>query len=312
MALAVALTSARAHAELPLPLTPHDTTILDAPSGVDRWEPSGAAVIPGERRVWVVNDKAPVLAAYALPLAPGHNAPVAFVRMTQVLDRVKFEAIRYHPRHGLLLLEALRRGVFAGVRFAPDGEPAFDFELKALSAPPGPLDAVPTGPAEFVAVEALAVIGERTITGTRGFKPAAKDEDLRPRTILVDAAGRATPPRTLQYEGRAYGLSDAVCPPGLPDRCYETWTYEREAGETVDDVASLLTVAPIVDGFPGEPRPCARFAAKAEGVTRFGDTLIVVFDNDKARKRPGDPSRFPIEAWQDYATTLPLSACPSP
>jgi hypothetical protein len=305
--------TAVARAQVPAaapPAAAHDRHILDAPPGIDRWEPSGAAVIPGETRLWVVNDKAPVLAAYSLPLVPGHNTPVYHAVMTRTIDRVKFEAVRYHPRHGLLLLEAIRRGVLAGVKIAPDGEPLFDFDLKGMDVPPDALDGVATGPFEFVAVEALGVVGEQVLTGTRGFKPAAKSEQLRPRAVVFDATGRGTKPMVLSVGGRDYGLSDLVCPPGLPDRCFQTWSFENENGDDLRDVAGLLAVAPLVDGLPGPPRVCKSFAAKPEGVTRFRDTLIVVFDDDLRRKRPGDPARFPIEANQDFAATIPLSECP--
>lgn len=287
--------------------------ILDAPPGVDRWEPGGAAVIPGERRLWVVNDKAPVLAAYDLPLAPGRNAPVAHIRITRPIDRVKFEAIRFHPKHGLLLLDAFGRRVLAGMVFAPDGEPRFDFELKHLSAPAAAFDALPPVEVEYLSVEALAVIGEQVWSGVRGYQPAGRNDALTPLSAYAAGDGTVRPRAVRRHEGRTYGLSDALCPPGLPDRCYETWSAEHETGDTPADVSGLLTVSPLSDGVLGEPRICRVFPGKSEGVARFRDTLIVVFDNDARRKRPGDPARFPIEVTQDYAVTLPLSDCaPAP
>lgn len=295
-------------AEPPAPgaLFPH---ILDAPPGVDKWEPGGAAVIPGERRLWVVNDKAPVMAAYALPLVPGRNAPVAHVRITRPIDRLKLEAIRFHPKHGLLLLDAFGRRVLAGVTFAADGEPLFDFEVKHLSAPAAAFDALPPVEVEYLSVESLAVIGDRVWSGVRGYEPIGHDDALTPLSAYASADGSVRHRAVRHHGGRTYGLSDALCPPGLPDRCFETWSAERETGNTPADVSGLLTVSPLVDGVIGEPRICRVFPGKAEGVARDRDTLIVVFDNDSRRKRPGDPARFPLELTQDYATTLPLSDC---
>lgn len=294
---------------------PHDTHILLAPPGVNRWEPSGAAVIPGDARLWVVNDKTPVLAAYALPLTPGPNTPVFHTVITQTLrtppvDKVKLEAVRWHPLHGLLLLDAFRRGIVAGVQIDASGAPVFDFELQRFDAPKAALDAVAPEPFDYVAVEALGVIGDVPLTGTRGYVPKGGRDAMRARSVMLDARGRATAPSTLTVGGREFGLSDLVCPPGLPDRCYETWSYENEKGDTTADVAGLLAVAPIIDGLPGTPRICRTFGAKAEGIARFRDTLIVVFDDDLRRKRPGEPSHFPIETNQDFATTLPLADCP--
>jgi hypothetical protein len=269
-------------------------------------------VIPGESRLWVVNDKTPVLAAYTLPLAPGHNAPVAHVRITQPIDRLKLEAIRHHPVHGLLLLDAFGRRVLAGVTFAPDGEPRFDFELKHLSAPAPAFDALPPGPFEYLSVEALAVVGEQVWSGVRGYQPEGRNDALTPLSAWLAGDGRTHRRAVRTHEGRTYGLSDALCPPGLPDRCFETWSAERETGDTPADVSGLLTVSPLVGGLPGEPHVCRVFPGKSEGVARFGDVLIVVFDNDARRKRPGDPARFPLETTQDYAVTVPLSDCALP
>lgn len=315
VALGLLMASPGVHADaLPSGSTGHPLPhILDAPPGVDRWEPGGAAVIPGERRLWVVNDKAPVLAAYDLPLAPGRNAPVAHVRITRPIDRVKLEAIRFHPKHGLLLLDAFGRRVLAGVTFAPDGEPRFDFDLKHLSAPAAAFDALPPVEVEYLSVEALVVIGERVWSGVRGYQPAGRNDALTPLSAYAADDGTVRRRAVRRHEGHTYGLSDALCSPSLPDRCYETWSAERETGDTPADVSGLLTVSPLVDGLPGEPRVCRVFPGKAEGVARFRDTLIVVFDNDARRKRPGDPMRFPLEVTQDYADTVPISDCaPTP
>ena len=61
----------------PPALHPH---VLNAPEGVERWEPSGATVV-GDK-LWVVNDRGGWLAAYALPLAPGENMPAAAHQIT--------------------------------------------------------------------------------------------------------------------------------------------------------------------------------------------------------------------------------------
>ncbi len=46
-----------------------------------------------------------------------------------------------------------------------------------------------------------------------------------------------------------------------------------------------------------------------KGLAIHGDSLLVVFDNDKARKKKGDPARFDITPAQDFARVIPKASC---
>ncbi len=260
----------------------------------------------------MVNDKVPVLAAYALPLVAGPNVPGVSLTFDAPPKSVKLEAVRHDPGRGLLVLDAFKRGIWATVRFDAAGQPLVDRTPTGLDTPPAGFDGLPPEPFEYIVVEGLAVTPRGALFGVRGYEPKGQRDALKPMPAILATDGRIARTTPLVVDGKGYGLSDLICPPGLPDRCFETWSFENEGGANRTDVAGVLAVAPLVDGLPGEPQVCRRFEGKPEGVARYGDTLIVIFDNDLARKRPGDPTGFDLRGDEDFAEVLPLSVCPAP
>lgn len=294
--VAAALMSGCGGAPAALPDVPIDAVRIIAPTGIDRWEPSGG-VVRGER-LWVVNDRDGWIAAYALPLAPGRNAPVAAHRLPVQDGPIKFEAAAPAGKAGLFLLETINRTVYRCAE--PDaGCPAVQrVELNGAFAA---LEAAVPAPVKYVTYEALAAEGERLWIGARGYE--ALDGVFSPWPMVAELGGRLTGDGTpWVVDGRAYGLSDlARDGAGF----WMTWSHEGE-GDGRDDVAGLLAWAPLTrDGRPGAPKLCRRLPGKAEGVARHGDTLLVIFDEDRDRKDPADPRKFALAPDEDVVLRLP-------
>lgn len=305
-------------------LHPH---VIEAPTGVDRWEPSGAAVV-GEK-LWVVNDRGGWIASYALPLAAGVNKPSAAhqiaperldpvrteamsralaPRIAKILaKRMKWEDLAPDGKGGVLLLEAISRTVWrcgnpdAG---CPELKP---FDVSKANAK---LESLLPMPVAYYSLEGLAVSGDRVLVGTRGLMPEdSNDDDFRPWAIVVEPGGEHTyDGEPWELEGRKYGISSLALD---GDTLWMTWSYESDADGTKSGVAGVLAKAALdpTTGMPGKPEFCSMVAGKPEGLAVHGDALLVVFDNDKARKAKGDETRFDLTPAQDFARIIPKSAC---
>jgi hypothetical protein len=306
------------------PIHPH---ILEAPPAVQRWEPSGAA-IRGDK-LWVVNDRGGWLVAYDLPLKAGINKPTAAheilpkrldpvrtemmaralaPKIAKILaQRLKFEGLAPDGEKGLLLLEAISRTVW---RCADPEGGCPTIEPVDIQKSNARLESLLPVPVAYYSLEGVAG-GAKPLLATRGLMPEnANDDDFRPWAIVVDGDGEATYDGTplTDAAGRKYGISD-IARDG--DTLWMTWSYEVDADQTTTGVAGLLARAEIdpKTGLPGPARVCAPLVGKPEGLAVHGDDLVVVFDNDKARKAPGDATRFELTAAQDFARVVPKPAC---
>lgn len=277
-----------------------DAIRLVAPDSMDRWEPSGATV-RGDR-LWIVNDREGWLAAYGLPLKPGANAPAMAFALTPNPGRIKFEGLAPYGDGGLLILETINRAVWRCP--APDaGCP--DLEAVPVTAALDKLEATVPEPAQYTAYEAIASRGEQVWVGSRGYQTA--DDVFHPWAIITDPQGHmAYDGQPWVVDGRAYGLSD-LSRDG--DALWMTWSFEAPGG-TTDDVSGLLARAELdAQGMPGAPVLCRRLRGKPEGIARYGDQLLVIFDQDADRKDPADPTRFPLRRNEDFVQVLPAD-CP--
>ncbi len=259
--------------------------VLGAPAGATLWEPSGATV-DGDT-LWVANDKDGRVAAYALPLGPGVNAPVRAFSVRPGGVTPKWEALRRDANGQLLLLNANDRQVW---RCDPEVDCA-----GAVAVPVGP-GAAALGAG--VRLESLAIVGDRLWLGSRETP-----------SKMADETGRLVSLGSMSPDGRSYKLSDALY---VDERFYLTWSYEG-AGSNAADVAGFLAVAlPDAAGRPDPTtlRLCVALPGKPEGVGAWGDRLVVVFDEDAARKRPSDAAAFNLAPTSDFATVIPRGVCP--
>ena len=308
----------------PPALHPH---VVEAPAGVDRWEPSGAAVI-GDA-LWVVNDRGGWIAAYALPLAPGRNAPTAAHQIapgrldpqrTQAMSRalapriakilakrMKWEDMAPDGKGGLLLLEAISRTVWRCPDPGAGCQEIAPFDVAKATAK---LESLLPMPVAYYSLEGLAAGGDSVLLGTRGLMPEnAKEDDFVPWAIVVKPGGEhAYDGKAWALDGHDFGIS-SMARDG--DTLWMTWSYELDGDGTRSGVAGILAKA-LIDpktGLPGKPALCAKIDGKPEGLAVYGDNLVVVFDNDRARKKKGDPTRFDITPAQDFARVLPKPNC---
>lgn len=280
-------------------LHPHT---LSAPAGVKRWEPSGATVI-GER-LWVANDKDAWIAAYALPLQPGANAPTLSFQLNPLPGRIKYEAVAPHPRGGLLLLEAISRTAW----HCRDPETSCkDVAAVDLTLALAPIDAQIPEPVHYVSLESLAATPDRLWLATRGYQPASGD-DWKAWTVVTHADGNESyARRPVRYGEREYGISDiAVAADGT---LWMLWSHEGR-GHSRDDVHGLLTRVTLDDaGWPAETRLCQALAGKPEGVAVWGEQLVIVFDQDRDRKDRDRADAFALGEDEDYARVLQTPDC---
>jgi hypothetical protein len=270
---------------------PYDA-VLAAPAGPVQWEPSGAARV-GDR-LYVVNDKTDgTVAAYALPIAPGLNTPVASFTVLPEAGP-KWESVRADASGRLLLINANTRNLWRC-------DPATN--CAGAGAPVDVTSAAANATLGAVRVEGVAVNGARTWLATR-TSPAR----------MVDDLGTAVSFPVQTLNGQTFALSDAVYANG---RYYLTWSYEAgflsgAAANVIADVAGLLMV--VDADAQGRPNPatlrtCRTLRGKPEGVELDGGALVVTFDEDSARKNPQSQSTFPLTQTQDFATRIPVSAC---
>ena len=274
--------------------------ILSAPEGVDRWEPSGAAVV-GDH-LWVATDRMGWLAGYRLPLADGENRPQISVKLIptkngEPLENVKWEEVTPDLKGGLYLLDSRSRQVWhcadpgnACEQWAPVNVQAQNDDISSE------LLAVPN----YFGMEALGYDGESLWLGSRhvAYTP---DELARPFVVISSGKG---PIHWTPFEDgeRVYALSGFAFD---GNHLWQTWSYEGE-GDTTDDVSGLLALSDLdTQNQPGLPRLCRTFKGKPEGVAVYGSKLVIVFDMDKARKNPDGEHNFPIKATEDYATIVP-------
>ncbi len=304
-----------------VPKGPTTEHIIQAPEGVERWEPSGAAVL-GDT-LWVADDRDGKIAAYALPLKAGVNTPTAHHQLTAdtlapvrdgllqkrlppmiaklLRKRLKFEGMARAKGGGLLILESISRTVF---RCADPAAGCPQVEAVDVEGAHDKLLSLLDGPVAYFAIEGLATVGDRVLLGTRGRKPKGGDEnDFQAWPFVLSAGGAHA------YDGKPWVIGEK--PHGISDLAHHagdlwmTWTYEMDSKDTKDGVASVLAMAELDEGLPERPEVCRSFEGKAEAVAVWGDKLIVLFDNDRARKKRGDPTRFDVDANQDFVKVLP-------
>lgn len=284
--------------------------VLQAPPGVDRWEPSGAVALDG--RLWVVNDREGWIAGYDLPLADGVNAPTAASRVVPPgIDKIKWEGAAPAAAGGLLMLEAFSRTVW---RCADPAAGCPALEPVDVAPANAAIDALLPGPVEYVIMEGLAAHGDRVLVGTRAYLAQGREShEFQVWSVTLDAAGTHTyDGAEWSVDGRTYGLSGIAF--DGPDTLWSTWSFEDERDETSAGVSGLLARAEIdpATGLPGRPHLCRKLDGKAEGIAVLADELVLVFDNDKARKSISDRGKLPVPPDRDYAALVPKDACAAP
>ncbi len=324
-------------APLPPPIVRHTDLHmrLQAPEGVDRWEPSGAAVRGG--RLWVVSDKDGYLAAYALPLREGAQRPALSFKLSLPMPgRLKWEGLEVGPEGELLLLEAISRTVWR-CEAPEEGCP----KLTRLDSDLNPrLDSVAPMPFHYLMFEALARRGGAVWVGTRGLQartaegaegglwpwtawaevreeplgalssPAERGEEYSESQTRGLVMGRGG----LLFARRAYGVSGAVYDEARGG-LWLTLSAEREGEASRESVSGLLAFSRLSGSDPLQVATplsvCARFDMKPEGVALgAGGAPIVVFDEDLDRKlgarRSGRSERFPLGGDEDYVWEVPM------
>ena len=272
----------------PCPVTAPYGSRLSAPAGPTQWEPSGAAVIGNT--LWVSHDKSDgTLAAYALPLAVGANAPidVMTVRPSGLLP--KWEGLRWEATTSTLLL------------LNATGSTVWRCDPGTACVSPTSVNVAATVAALGAAtrLESLVPVPPHLFLGSRASPSKMADEGG-----VLASFGNLSP------DGRAYQMSDGLFFAG---RFYSTWSYEG-GGTTLNDVAGLLAVTePDANGRPDPTRLriCRTLAGKPEGFDVWGDDFVIVFDEDDARKAKGnvDPLRFALRSTEDFATLVPRGTC---
>ena len=275
-------------------------TRLQAPAGVNRWEPSGAAVIGDE--LWIVSDRGGRLAAYSLPLPEGAHRPIrSFTLELPLENRLKLEGLELQADGSLLILEVISRSLW---RCAAPLEGCPSLERVDLSAAQPRLDALPPRPFKYVMLESVLVAGGERYVGTRGYMP--REGEAQTLTAILNPTGAHffSRPEGFVLDGRSYGLSGATA---TGEGLWTTWSSEKEDSVRSRDLFGLVAYSAGATASEwGTPTPCYRFQAKPEGVARWRDQLIVVFDEDKDRKGGSIPSdRFPLEGSEDYAWSGP-------
>jgi hypothetical protein len=302
------LESAPRREAAPVAASPVPGFVLEAPAGVDRWEPSGAATLGDE--LWVANDRDGWIAAYGLPLRPGVNHPRKAWQLRTGLARTKWEEVAPAPKGGLLLWEAIGRNLWACAdpgAGCPDLVPVDSEPFRAA------LDAALPHAVEYVTVEGFACQGERLLFGTRGLVQKGRGDDAFecwPR-VFSTSGEAALDGAPWIVDGKPYGIS-AMALDG--DTLWMTWSFEAPLDDTRNGVSGILARAAIgPDGLPRQPAFCRLFEGKPEGLAVAGDQLVVVFDNDLRRKNPKSPGHFPVAGNQDFAEVIEkAAACPEP
>ncbi len=282
--------------------------VLQAPDGVERWEPS-AAVRRGDL-LWVVTDRDGWVAAYALPLKTGLNLPVRSMRLAPFEGRIKWEGLAPLGDEGFLLLETMTRSLYrcpdpaAGCAGLERVDPA-----RANAA----IDALLPGQVEYVTLEGLAGEGDRVYLGARGYvAKGLTSADFTSWSVVSLPDGTTTLGGAgWPHGGRSYGLSGMAADGST---LWMTWSFEDERDDRPEGVGGLLARAPIdpATGLPGRPRLCRTLDGKPEGIAVLDrDHLVLVFDDDKARKDPSRRDRFALTPTQDFATVLRKADCPA-
>ena len=288
-------------AQAPLPLLIPKVRLL-APEGADRWEPSGAAVIGDQ--LWIANDRGGYLAKYPLPLPEsGTVSPTkAFALSPPIKNRIKWEGLEAQADGSLLILEAISRSIW---RCASPETGCPTLEPVDLSTIQDKIDALPPAPFKYVMLESVFLKSDAEVmVGTRGYMP--KRGPAEPLAAFFSQSGEGPlfkHPKGLREGGRRYGMSGATADAkGL----WTTWSSEREDSVRSRDLFGLIAHSTAKGSSWSAPQICHRFQAKPEGIARWRDQLIVVFDEDLDRKGGMIPSdRFPLAANEDYVWSGP-------
>jgi hypothetical protein len=304
--------------------------ILHAMKGIKRWEPSGAAVI-GET-LWIISDRGARLARYTLPLQKGKNKVLDAWKLKPDLDhRIKWEGLEADTQGRLWLLEAISRSVWLCDQPRLGCPKLKRVDLGMMNQKMDPI--VPKD-FKYIMFEAIAIDAQGPLVGVRGFND--KQKGLTPWSLLVRPNSNLLMSQSqgLLWQGKSYGLSGAHFD-HTAKGFWITWSYEDESKNTKNSVAGLLSFLPLskkvslpqsssknnqkitpslqanLPNFPEDLKLCMQFPLKPEGVTRWKDQIIIVFDEDKDRKggknHQGD--QFALKRSQDYAWSDQVPKC---
>lgn len=304
--------------------------ILHARKGVKRWEPSGAAVI-GET-LWVISDRGARLARYTLPLHKGKNKVLDAWKLKPDLDhRIKWEGLEADTQGRLWLLEAISRSVWLCDQPKLGCPKLQRVDLGMMNQKMDPI--VPRD-FKYIMFEAIAIDAQGPLVGVRGFND--KQNGLTPWSLLVRPTSNLLMSQSqgLLWQGKSYGLSGAHFD-SIAQGFWITWSYEDESKNTKNSVAGLLSFLPQsknvntsqsslkhtqqttpslqanLPNFPEDLKLCMQFPLKPEGVTRWKDQIIIVFDEDKDRKggKTHQGEQFALKRSQDYAWSDQVPKC---
>lgn len=296
---------------------------LGAPKGLDRFEPSGAAVVDGV--LWVVNDRDAWLVGYALTDLPPAGTGVSAAdgpppRLTPKHARLltekksKFEGLSPEASGGMLAVETFGSQVFRlGLPLIGPVAPAP--ELLNVDEARDALQADVALGYHWITWEAVARAPDgRVLVGRRSYNAAGQGPNAftpAPRVAAADGALAAIGPSEGWKVGdRVFSLSDMAA---VEDGYWMTLSFEDDTRHGAASVAGLLAFAPRdpQTGLPGPVRLCGALPGKPEGVAVWGRQLFVVFDHDADRKRGGDNAAFELDRDEDLLWVLP-ARCGAP
>ena len=228
-------------------------------------------------------------------------------RIAKILaKRIKWEGLAPHGEKGVMMLEAISRAVWTCAD--PEGGCPV-LEPLDIAKANQQIEAMLPGPVAYYSLEGIASKGDQILLATRGLMPEdAGEDDFRPWPVVVKPTGESVyDGKPWNNGGKDFGISDIALD---GDVLWLTWSHEVESNNTSEGVAGILGRAALdpKTGLPGPPKACTELKGKPEGLAVHGDNLVVVFDNDRARKGT-DPSRFAITPAQDFARVVPKSAC---
>ncbi len=281
--------------------------LLKANKGNDRFEPSGVAVI--DDFAWVVSDRDGWVVAYeidALQKGGKHKAKKALQLNIPGGGRTKWEAVEWDGKRGLYLLEAISRSIWYC--------PTVDDQCKGLVQKDSTLvqnhlneiyQKKLGSDLNYLMLEGLAldIQKDELYLGLRGFH--SKSKGYTPSSLLISLKGNLilSMDQGLEIDGVSYGLSGVTMHrEGSKLYFWMTWSFENESDTTQKGVGGKL-IQWVVDEseLKGELKKeqlklCHSFAYKPEGISVFENKIIVVFDEDKDRKKD-----FHLTKKQDYA-----------
>ena len=295
--------------------------ILNAMKGIHRWEPSGATVI--DDFLWIVSDRKGVLAHYKLPLQQGENDVTQGWKLKPALThRIKWEGLESDQAGHIWILEAISRSVWHCKQPTQGCPKLTKIDTDALNQM---VNQSVQAPFKYVMFEALALDAQGILLGIRGYQHQNKGLQNWSHLLRANLKTLVSVTSGLQWQNKSYGMNGVYFDP-QERGFWITWGHEREEDHSKQGVSGLLTFLPQdsvqkhmisdVSGRknytmnPSKIKLCMQFPLKPEGVTRWKDQIIVVFDNDKNRKGgPTAHEKFVLQRRQDYAWSANIPTC---